>query len=577
MFKYILKSKFSFCFAVLFAVAASFGTVYFAFLLGNIIQVAVDGKLSALYAEGIKAAIIMTLTGALNFITSVLYNNYLTNSIRHVRSDFFNSIMNSRISFFIERNSNEYISMFLTDMSLVETNYFGSVFLILSNICLFLFGIASIFYLNWIIAITVLLTALVPMVVPGILSGLLRKAGKDYSSALEKFTVYVKDYLSGFEVIKGFNIVKKVSANFLLQNKIITKKKRAKDNSTSAVQNISSTLGGLLFFVPLLLGAYLSLNGKFYIGGIITAVQLVNHILSPIQGIAKGFAELNTVRAVSAKILDVLKNNKPSDTDCVEKFDFTDSIKFTDVNFSFKTNENDLSGNSIERQVLKNLNLEINTGEKVLLVGKTGSGKSTVLKLLLKYFKNYSGSITIDGKNLCDIKAESLYSKFGMIHQNVFLFDDTIENNIRLGLNFQDTEIDKAIKHSGLSPLIEKNPDGKKFKVGENGSKLSGGEKQRLAIARCLLLNLPVLILDEITSSLDAETAQEIEKQILSLQDKTVIAVSHRLNKNLLAQYNKIIVLQDGRVCECGTFDELIRLKKIFYSLYTLEAVERIQ
>ncbi|WP_080659315.1 ATP-binding cassette domain-containing protein [Treponema pedis] len=260
-----------------------------------------------------------------------------------------------------------------------------------------------------------------------------------------------------------------------------------------------------------------------------------------------------------------------------EKFDFTDSIKFTDVNFSFKTNENDLSGNSIERQVLKNLNFEINTGEKVLLVGKTGSGKSTVLKLLLKYFKNYSGSITIDGKNLCDIKAESLYSKFGMIHQNVFLFDDTIENNIRLGLNFQDTEIDKAIKHSGLLPLIEKNPDGKKFKVGENGSKLSGGEKQRLAIARCLLLNLPVLILDEITSSLDAETAQEIEKQILSLQDKTVIAVSHRLNKNLLAQYNKIIVLQDGRVCECGTFDELIRLKKIFYSLYTLEAVERIQ
>ena len=169
------------------------------------------------------------------------------------------------------------------------------------------------------------------------------------------------------------------------------------------------------------------------------------------------------------------------------------------------------------------------------------------------------------------MNAETLYSQVGVIQQNVFLFHDTIENNIRFSLNTTNEVVDKAIEKAGLLPLIQKNPEGKQYNVGENGSRLSGGEKQRISIARCLLLDMPILVMDEVTSSLDAETAFAIESDILKL-DKTVIAVSHRLNKNLLKTYDKIVVLRDGVICEQGNYETLMNAKGMLYSMCLLDA-----
>ena len=434
------------------------------------------------------------------------------------------------------------------------------------------------FYLNWIIAIAIIIASLIPIIVPQLFSGALEKKGEKYSVALEQFTVKIRDFFSGFEVIKSFNIVDKVTDDLTNTNKALAKARVAKDVSTAKVSTVSALCGSIMFFVPVVLGSYLALKGMFYVGGIITAIQLINYILSPINVISNSIAQTNTAKPIANKILELMQNEKSVGTKLIQSNleKFTDKITFNNISFAYtaqdSTNENSLVPNAETRkQVLSNINLTINNGEKVLIVGKTGSGKSTILKLLLKYFSDYAGEVLIDGNDVRQMNAETLYSQVGVIQQNVFLFHDTIENNIRFSLNTTNEVVDKAIEKAGLLPLIQKNPEGKQYNVGENGSRLSGGEKQRISIARCLLLDMPILVMDEVTSSLDAETAFAIESDILKL-DKTVIAVSHRLNKNLLKTYDKIVVLRDGVIYEQGNYETLMNAKGMLYSMCLLDA-----
>ena len=217
--------------------------------------------------------------------------------------------------------------------------------------------------------------------------------------------------------------------------------------------------------------------------------------------------------------------------------------------------------------------LNINKGEKVAIVGRSGSGKSTLLRLVLRYYDDYAGKILIDGRNIKDIKLSSIYELMSIIQQNVFMFDDSIEANISLYGDYTDEEIDRVIKLSGLKSLIVSLTNGKKTMVGENGSNLSGGEKQRISIARALIKNTPIILLDEATANLDAETSYDIEDSLLDIEGLTSLVVTHKLNPELLKKYDKIIVLENGKIIEEGNFYKLMEQKGFFYNLYSIEKV----
>ena len=220
------------------------------------------------------------------------------------------------------------------------------------------------------------------------------------------------------------------------------------------------------------------------------------------------------------------------------------------------------------KQVLHGVSARFDAGKSYAIVGGSGSGKSTLLNLLMASHSGYGGDICYDGAELRGIRAESLYDLVSIVQQNVFIFNSSVRDNITMFREFDKSEVDEAIRLSGLSELIAAR--GEDYLCGENGIGLSGGEKQRISIARSLLRKTPVLLMDEATAALDAETAYYITSSILQLDGLTRIVVTHALDETLLRRYDRIFTLKNGRLIESGTFDELMDKKEYFYSLFTV-------
>ena len=302
-------------------------------------------------------------------------------------------------------------------------------------------------------------------------------------------------------------------------------------------------------------------HDRITVGTAIIIIQLSTHIVGPVKTSISLINQIKSVSLIAKKIEDILKSSS-EDIEENNLENFKNCIEINNLSFSY--NE--------ERKALDNINLVFEKNKKYAIVGESGCGKSTLIKLLMRYYNDYEGSIKIDDNDLKSIYSSDLYKNMSMIQQNVFMFDDTIKENIKLFANYSDEKVIKACKRSGIYNLIERLPNGIDSLVGENGSKLSGGEKQRIAIARSLINDTQILILDESTSALDNETAYNLESSLLELDDLTLIVVTHKLIKNILLNYDEIIVMRDGKIVEKGSFEELINLKGYFYSLYYIQS-----
>jgi ABC-type multidrug transport system fused ATPase/permease subunit len=283
----------------------------------------------------------------------------------------------------------------------------------------------------------------------------------------------------------------------------------------------------------------------------------MNYVLSPIGIIPTCIAERKAAKALVEKIAAALNTNVRAEAEN-EHCKIEHGIVVKNLSFGYEP----------EKQVLKEINCTFELGKKYAIVGASGSGKSTMLNLLMASHQNYDGAIYYDNTELREISSSNLYEIESIIQQNVFVFNATIKDNITMFRDFSAEQINEAIRLSGLSALIEEK--GADYLCGENGSGLSGGEKQRISIARSLLKKAQVLLVDEATAALDAETAYQVSSAILGLKGVTSIVVTHALDEGLLKQYDGIITLKNGSIVETGTFDKLIAQKGYFYSLFTV-------
>ena len=314
---------------------------------------------------------------------------------------------------------------------------------------------------------------------------------------------------------------------------------------------------------------YLLITRNLSLGSITAIVQLTNFVVLPINKLGTEVGNFHAGKAVYLTLLDKQSNLKESkkhknNDKKISKETLIRGVKFDNVSFSYDNHSD---------EVLRQVNFVLEKNKKYVLVGSSGSGKSTLMKLLMRFYeldKNGQGEILIDDDSLLDIDERSLYSLFGIVDQDIFIFNGTIRDNITLGEDYMDEELLSVIAASGLSNLIKK--VGLDYNIGECGEELSGGQRQRIAIARLLIRKTPIMIFDEATSSLDKKTTFDIEKTILDLKNTTALVSSHKLDMELLRKYDSIIFLKDGVVSEIGGFDSLMSVKGDFYELYSQES-----
>lgn len=560
LFKYIFKYKLLFFTRIVTISLSAIAAIAFDFMMGFIVDIFASGdssKFVPIISTSVALIIIMFIT---EYIDGFVMSSYIKNTVNYLRTDIFSKILNKDMKDFSLDNSGKYISILYNDIKIIEDSLLNNIFQVISSFISFTISLVFLASISPTIVLFISIFGVLGFVIPNALSKKLALERNNYSHNLEDITSVTKDLFSGFEVIKGFNISSKINAIFKNSSNTVETTKRKCSIIEAIIKGFSLSFSVTIYLGVLILGGYLMYKGEISVGTAIIIIQLSTHIVGPVKISISLINQIKSVSLIADKIDDMLYDYS-EDVEELSLNNFENSLEIKDLTFSYTS----------DRKALNNIDLSFEKNKKYVIVGESGCGKSTLIKLIMRYYKDYDGDILLDNKNLQSIFSSDLYKNMSMIQQNVFMFDDTIKENIKLFANYSDDEVLDVCNRSGLSNLIASLPNGINSLVGENGNKLSGGEKQRIAIARALINNTQILILDESTSALDNETAYNLESSLLRLSDLTLIVVTHKLIKNILLNYDEIIVMKDGMVIEKGSFNDLISLKGYFYSLYYIQ------
>jgi len=485
---------------------------------------------------------------------------YIRKALCNYKETVFSKLTQKNISSFGSESTSTYLSALTNDAVSIETNYLDKEFQLINRVVSFFGALTMMLIYSPLLTLTAVAVTILPLLVSVLSGGRLASKEVSVSDRNRSFTGTISDCLSGFSVVKSFRAEKEIFDLFAKENRRLENEKCSK----RVLQIFVGTMGLLagitaqlaIFFA----GAYLAVTGKGITAGtVMMFVNLMNFLIQPVAELPGLLAARKASLALVDKIAGCLQKDSYSGG-TVKLKKLGKAISVQDVSFSYDD----------DKEVLHDISFDFEAGKSYAIVGGSGSGKSTLLNLLLSGAggTDYKGSIRWDGTELKDSSSDSLFEQVSSIQQNVFVFNSSIRDNITMFRSFSKKDVDTAIRRANLSELI--NERGSDYLCGENGSGLSGGEKQRISIARSLLKDSSVLLADEITAALDSQTAHRVSSDILDLTGITRIVVTHSLEENLMRRYDKILVMKDGRIKESGTFDELMAKKDYFHALFTV-------
>ncbi len=480
---------------------------------------------------------------------------------KNIQVDMLKSLIRADTSIMDNKHSGKFVSNLTYDTGLI-TNLLSTAILNLFKDSLTLIGLLSVmFYQNWKLSLIAIIMIPLATLAARTLGKRIGKVSTEAQAKSGELTAYLMEIFKNHKLIKIFQ--KEDYETNRSEKFIYNLKERTKKIAIVFVRAspIMETLTGIMIAALIFFSGKMIINNELDINNFFSFLAAMMLAYQPVRSLATLNMSVNQGLSSAKRILPIIdiKNEISDNKDSVDLNLSNSEIKFTNCNFKYNKSEN---------LILKNLNMEISGGKMTALVGHSGAGKSSILNLIPRFYDCNSGDITIDDQSIYSVKLQKLRKNISIVTQDTTLFDDTIKNNILYAnINATDAEIEDAAKKSFADEFIKKLPNKYETLIGENGIRLSGGEKQRISIARAMLKKAPIILLDEATSSLDSETENKIQEAIsLLTKNKTTIVIAHRLSTILNS--NKIFVVENGAVSDEGTHEELLKKSSTYKNFY---------
>jgi len=489
------------------------------------------------------------------YLTKLLKSFLVTRFRLDTKNEMFHSVMNVNSDDFNTMEPGDYIAAFSNDITLLETRYFQSVLELFEYIITIIIVGSVFFTIDSTLAGTVVCFGLLGSVISIILAKYTRSKNEKFIRSFYSFTQGIKELFSSFRTIKNYNITTQMQKRFEDMNNETENKKCEADFALEFVNAISAAFSGFLMFSVIGIGLVKVLQGDISMGIVITAYNFASDLSSPLQNCLHKVNEIRSVKTIVEKIDSFNDKAETARKEFVTKEDYPqviEKLSYKDVSFSIG-----------EKQIINNFSFEFEKGKKYLIIGKNGAGKSTLFKLLKKTYDTYTGGIYINDTDISEMSYEALSNCSSYLNEDVSVYSASVKENIELFRDVDESQLSKAISVAQVKVDLDR-------KLKDNGSNISSGEKRRIEIARTLVKNTPIIVFDEVISTLDIETAYEIEKLALNL-DSTVIFISHNFSGKLVKDYDEILLLEDGSLIVHGSHEDLLANSSDYKRIWSIK------
>ncbi len=523
-----------------------------------------NGQVDALVAIGLIVVIATFFKTATMYLANHFMVPIRNGVVKDIRNILFDKVVVLPISYFSEDKKGNIIARMTNDVQEIEWGIMSSLEMVFRDPIKIVLYLGTMIMISWQMTIFVFILLPVVGLIIGWVGRSLRKTSMAGQTQMGNLMAQIDEMLSGLRIVKAFNAEKHISNRFKGTNDTYTGLMNKINRKRFLASPLSEFLATVAIVAIMWYGGTMVLDG----GGSLSSQALIGYliifsqIIAPAKTLSSSWFNIRKAMASVDRVNDIMdaKNAISEKQGAIEIENFDNSIEFDKINFSYT-----------DIPVLKNIKLKINKGQTVALVGQSGSGKSTMVDLLPRFYEVEDGGVLIDGINIKDFKLKDLRSLLGYVNQSPILFNDTIYNNIAFGLEgISKDQVMEAAKVANAHNFILETEKGYQTNIGDGGSKLSGGQRQRLSIARAVLKNPPILILDEATSALDTESEKLVQEALENLmKNRTSIVIAHRLST--IKKADLICVLHEGEIVESGKHEELLERKGIYHKLHNLQ------
>lgn len=557
MKKYVFKNKILLLAWALSVLATTGSNVLMAYFVNESVKNATDGTTKGAIKLLILGVSFMFFVFFGTFFENLFMNKFSKNTIRSIRKDIFSKIFSLSENSYEEFKQAKFLSILTNDTKQAVDDYYCMYPSMISFILLMLASMGILFSFSYKLVAIDLVTSIIVFFCPKFLDKKIERLFKKITEGNERLLNTSKDFLHGFNVIKNYHSERKIIELYNNDNENLAKDEMRGKTIRGLSWAISSGLSWLVYVVHYFLSIVLVIRGEVSIAGMVASAQVVMYIVNPIEVIGSIRARIIAAKPAVKRINELL-NIKEEDRKLIH-IDEILPIEFKKVTFSYD-----------EKKILDECDLDIQRNKKYLLIGASGSGKSTLMKLMDGYYENYSGKIYLNGFDQSQTDRISINDRIAYIQQEAMIFCGSIKDNITMFSECEKNAIDKVVKEVELNELLEKVEGDYNFNIEEAGKNISGGERQRIALARALFKNKEIMLLDEATSNLDIQSRGNIERKLLSKDNLTLVTISHNCDRDIMERYDEILFMKGGRIVERGSYEDLMDKKGLFYSFCLL-------